>query len=140
MIKFLKQYGYPCDLSIETIEHKEYADNGEIYKFEYELIFKKDNQEIDRIFTKDRRKYCNIYVRGFFTAMGYKFPPDKSRYEIEKEGRELEASIKCNYIECAAGMGVAGNYSCFLNGDYTNSDCPKFKSEEEFLKERGEIC
>jgi hypothetical protein len=41
--------------------------------------------------------------------------------------------IKCNFIKCAAGMGVAGSRYCFLGGDYTKIDCPQFKDEEEFL-------
>jgi hypothetical protein len=37
--------------------------------------------------------------------------------------------IKCDYINCAAGMGVAGMGSCFLFGDPRNPNCPKFEDE-----------
>lgn len=47
----------------------------------------------------------------------------------------IENEIKCPYIKCAAGMGVAGNRNCFLGGDYTNPECNKFQDEDEFLKE-----
>jgi hypothetical protein len=41
--------------------------------------------------------------------------------------------IKCNYIKCYAGMGVAGRLCCFLGGDYTNENCDKFEDEKEAL-------
>ena len=45
-----------------------------------------------------------------------------------------EPKISCPYIKCAAGMGLAGNRYCFLDGDYTDSLCGCFEDEEEFLK------
>ena len=47
----------------------------------------------------------------------------------------MKDKIKCNYQECAAGMGVAGNRCCFFFGDYKKSECPKFQSEDDFIKE-----
>lgn len=49
--------------------------------------------------------------------------------------KDYDDKIKCNYIKCAAGMGVAGMGDCFLGGDFTNKNCDKFKDEDEFLKE-----
>ena len=46
-----------------------------------------------------------------------------------------EHNIKCNYVDCAAGMGLAGNGRCFLCGEWDNADCPKFKSNEDFIAE-----
>lgn len=40
--------------------------------------------------------------------------------------------IKCMFIKCAAGMGVAGSRHCFLSGDPENKDCTKFVSDDEF--------
>lgn len=42
--------------------------------------------------------------------------------------------IKCNYLKCYAGMGVAGRLNCFLGGDYTDKNCKNFKDEEEELE------
>lgn len=44
-------------------------------------------------------------------------------------------AIKCNYLECSAGMGVAGRLVCFRGGDYTLPYCPRFQNEEQYLKE-----
>lgn len=41
--------------------------------------------------------------------------------------------INCNFIDCAAGMGVAGNQNCFLNGDFMDENCNKFIDEDEWL-------
>ena len=51
--------------------------------------------------------------------------------------------IKCDFLMCAAGMGVAGSGRCFLKGDPENVDCEQFQDEKEFEarmieKERGE--
>jgi hypothetical protein len=43
--------------------------------------------------------------------------------------------IRCNFLKCSAGMGVAGNLTCCRHGDYTNPDCPRFQDEDTFLKE-----
>lgn len=53
---------------------------------------------------------------------------------------KCEKQIKCNYIKCAAGMGVAGNLNCFLDGDYTRKKCKKFIEENEFLNIKNIYC
>jgi hypothetical protein len=43
--------------------------------------------------------------------------------------------IKCNYLTCFAGMGVAGMLSCSLGGEIGNPNCHKFRDEKsELLK------
>ena len=44
-----------------------------------------------------------------------------------------ENKIKCNYLKCLAGMGIAGNGCCFLGGN-AKSNCKKFIDEEEQFK------
>ena len=44
---------------------------------------------------------------------------------------QIMKSLKCNYLECAGGGGVAGNLKCFLGGDYRDPDCNKFEKEPE---------
>jgi hypothetical protein len=44
--------------------------------------------------------------------------------------------IKCRYIDCYAGMGVAGMLRCFLGGDYRNPNCKKYVNEKEELKKQ----
>lgn len=46
-------------------------------------------------------------------------------------------AIKCNYMKCYAGMGVAGMLNCFLGGDYKDPNCTKFIDEEQELKRQG---
>jgi hypothetical protein len=48
---------------------------------------------------------------------------------------------KCNFLNCFAGTGVAGNGNCFLGGDPKDPNCPMFKEEEqlrEWDRERWE--
>lgn len=39
----------------------------------------------------------------------------------------------CDYLECMAGMGVAGSGLCFLNGEPLNEKCPEFIRESEAI-------
>jgi hypothetical protein len=48
----------------------------------------------------------------------------KSSGTVFKEGE-----IVCNYTECEAGMGVAGNGKCYLNGNAKDVKCKKFKED-----------
>lgn len=41
--------------------------------------------------------------------------------------------IECNYLECYAGMGIAGMGNCFLSGN-GEKDCPQFVDEKEELE------
>lgn len=51
----------------------------------------------------------------------------------------MEGDIRCNYLECAAGLGVAGNRKCFLGGDFLDKNCDKFIFEESFIDENENI-
>lgn len=42
--------------------------------------------------------------------------------------------VKCNWLKCAGGMGLAGNGCCSFWGDFTNPTCPRFTDEDEYLK------
>lgn len=46
--------------------------------------------------------------------------------------------LKCNFLKCLAGLGVAGNEVCFLGGTPNKKECKQFIDEEEWLKKRGE--
>jgi len=55
--------------------------------------------------------------------------------EIRKKGwMPANQRAKCDFIHCMAGMGLAGNGCCFLNGEWWKENCPQFKREE--LEER----
>lgn len=43
--------------------------------------------------------------------------------------------VKCNWLKCAHGMGLAGNGCCSMRGDFTNANCPQFVDEDEYIKE-----
>lgn len=43
--------------------------------------------------------------------------------------------VKCGWLECAGGMGLAGNGSCSFRGDFTNPNCPNFITDEDYEKE-----
>ena len=46
-------------------------------------------------------------------------------------------NVRCDYINCFAGEGMAGRDVCFLNGDPTREDCPNFESEAVALVSAG---
>lgn len=50
----------------------------------------------------------------------------------DEEYDNFKAHVRCNYRDCYTGMGLAGRGVC--GGEWDNPDCPKFKSEEDFLK------
>lgn len=52
----------------------------------------------------------------------------------------IDEEIKCNYIKCIAGEGLAGNGSCFLCGNPKDEDCMIFIDSEYYQnKWRNEI-
>jgi hypothetical protein len=44
-------------------------------------------------------------------------PPDK------------EHLMRCNWLECMAGCGIAGSGVCFLKGEWWKKKCSQFKKE-----------
>ena len=43
--------------------------------------------------------------------------------------------VKCPWLKCAAGMGMAGRGDCCFSGRWDRKDCAKFQAEEDFLAE-----
>ena len=47
----------------------------------------------------------------------------------------IDDEIKCNYLKCNAGTGLAGRGRCFNHGDFTDENCKQFTDEETWLEE-----
>jgi hypothetical protein len=60
-------------------------------------------------------------------------------YKVQGTVMPVNEVPKCNFLDCAAGLGLAGHGRCFLRGDWEDSDCPKFQTEEEFIGKREEL-
>ena len=43
----------------------------------------------------------------------------------------MEGYTKCDWLLCAAGMGIAGNGNCYLNGMWWSNHCPVFQDDED---------
>jgi len=39
--------------------------------------------------------------------------------------------VKCDWLNCMAGMGLAGGLTCFLSGIWWHHACPCFIDEDE---------
>ena len=66
MLRFLKSFGFPCDLDLDI----KYKVNGNLS----EIIVYEDGKEIDRFYSKEPvRENMKNYARGFLTARGYNF-------------------------------------------------------------------
>lgn len=52
----------------------------------------------------------------------YKVAPEDSHY------------WKCNWLDCAGGMGLAGNGWCSFRGDWNKKNCKLFITEADFIK------
>ena len=42
-----------------------------------------------------------------------------------------EEEIECPFMDCDAGIGVAGDGCCFLGGDQRDPECKKYQKEDE---------
>jgi len=42
--------------------------------------------------------------------------------------------VKCNWVKCAGGMGLAGCGNCCFRGDFKDKNCPEFITDEEYEK------
>jgi hypothetical protein len=38
--------------------------------------------------------------------------------------------VKCDWLDCEAGCGIAGRGDCFLNGEWWKKKCKQFKKDE----------
>lgn len=43
--------------------------------------------------------------------------------------------VKCDWLRCAAGMGLAGNGNCSFRGNWKDKDCVMFITDEDFLND-----
>ena len=60
------------------------------------------------------------------------------RYRLRYSAPDNSARWKCNWLECASGMGLAGMGLCASTGEWWNKDCPKFQTIEQLEKEMKE--
>ena len=42
--------------------------------------------------------------------------------------------VKCRWLECFAGLGLAGHGICCARGAWDKENCPDFETEEDFLE------
>jgi hypothetical protein len=57
---------------------------------------------------------------------------------LEWNAGSLDTVVKCNWKHCAGGMGLAGHGRCSFRGDWGDSNCPKFITEDDYEKQEGE--
>ncbi len=62
----------------------------------------------------------------------------------DNEWLNFRSSVKCQWLTCFAGMGLAGIGSCCVPaGRWDRKKCPAFKTAAEFeaeMKERADLC
>lgn len=46
--------------------------------------------------------------------------------------------VKCNWLKCAGGIGLAGNGCCSFRGDFDKADCSLFITDEDYEKKVAE--
>ncbi len=46
----------------------------------------------------------------------------------------------CDWFNCAAGGGLAGNGRCIFAGAWWMNDCPAFVDDEEWWEEQERLC
>ncbi|MHB8123152.1 MAG: hypothetical protein ACYDG4_13460 [Desulfuromonadaceae bacterium] len=47
--------------------------------------------------------------------------------------------VKCKWLTCYAGTGLAGNGMCFAGGDWKNPECPQFVDDGEYQRAHGHL-
>lgn len=57
----------------------------------------------------------------------------------DEEFDHWKETVKCNWLKCAGGLGLAGNGCCSFRGDYDNPLCEKFITEEDYEKKQLDI-
>lgn len=60
-----------------------------------------------------------------------------TRPMTDEEMLNFKDVVKCNWLRCAGGMGLAGCGCCSFRGDYRKIFCPKFIDEIEYEKNQG---
>ena len=54
----------------------------------------------------------------------------------DEEFKNWRSVVKCNWLKCYAGLGLAGHGTCFACGNPRIENCPEFKDEDEFVRDR----
>ncbi len=47
----------------------------------------------------------------------------------------INCRLRCAWIDCYAGLGLAGSGFCFAYGAWWMFCCPEFKDEDDYLEE-----
>lgn len=107
------------------------------------LARKENNRTVmvfPRLITKKEKDDIDDYIAGkkhMRTKVSWlKAQKVPCAFNLVTQDTEVMKAIKCNFKQCAAGMGVAGNGNCFLRGNPEQVDCEKFVDEEKFLGEQ----
>lgn len=50
----------------------------------------------------------------------------------DEEWINWKNAVKCNWLKCAGGMGLAGCGICSFGGDFDKEDCRLFITEEDY--------
>jgi len=51
------------------------------------------------------------------------------------EWLDYKSHVKCNWLECAGGIGLAGNGNCSFRGQWDNEECPLFITYDDFERQ-----
>ena len=52
----------------------------------------------------------------------------------DEEWDNYKDVVKCTWLLCAGGMGLAGHGHCSFAGEWDNPECPDFITEDDYLK------
>jgi len=56
------------------------------------------------------------------------------RYRLRYPAPTNSERWKCNWLDCAGGMGLAGSGICSWGGEWWKKNCPNFQTNTEFSK------
>jgi hypothetical protein len=85
----------------------------------YIIIIGKDSHSTIIKYSKEYEKWAETQAKCFNKMM--------TIHKIEYVWAEDD--IKCPYLNCIAGLGLAGRGICFLDGDAKNPFCNKYEEE-----------
>jgi hypothetical protein len=51
----------------------------------------------------------------------------------DAEWLDFKGYVKCNFKDCAHGMGLAGHGVCSAAGEWNRPDCPEFITDDDFI-------
>lgn len=61
----------------------------------------------------------------------------KRRGMTDKEFRHFHDYVKCPWLDCAGGLGLAGRGVCSWGGDWTDPECPDYITEEDYIDDNS---